>query len=332
MKAVFIGGTAAAFAAVFGFGCSNDSGDKKPTTYSTQKPPTQAWKAAVGDGGTLLETFDESSWDVRKISDHDLYAVSCVDNELGWAVGAQGFIGHTADGGWSWPRQTSGVTTTLRAVSFAFAADGSAVGLAAGDAGALITTQDGGQHWSEPKLADAPALRGSAVTEGASLLLAVGDGGLVARSTDRGAHFTTFKIAGAADLYDVALDASGGLALAVDSAGAVWLSRDAAKTFEREYQAPGALESISLGRTGAVASVAGPGLALLRSSDGAWTNVSLMQPLALHATLVGPHEDRVYFAGDDGALLETVDNGQSLFRVASDSHATLRSIEDLEAR
>ena len=46
----------------------------------------------------------------------------------------------------------------------------------------------------------------------------------------------------------------------------------------------------------------------------------------------GPREDRAYFAGDDGAMLETVDGGRSLFRVQADTHATLRGIEDLEAR
>jgi hypothetical protein len=52
----------------------------------------------------------------------------------------------------------------------------------------------------------------------------------------------------------------------------------------------------------------------------------------LHATLVGPREDRVYFAGDSGALLETLDGGRSSFRVRSDVTAALRGIEDLEAR
>jgi len=331
MKPAIVASAIALFSS-FSFGCSNGSGEKTPPTTSTQKPPSQAWKAAVGDGGTLLETFDDSSWDVRKISDRDLYAVSCVDNELGWAVGAHGFVGHTRDGGWSWPSQLSGVTSTLRAVSFAFAADGAQIGLAAGDAATLLTTRDGGEHWLRAKLDAAGTLRGSAITEGASLLLAVGDGGLVARSTDQGLHFSTFQLAGAGDLYDVALDASGGLALAADSGGNIWVSRDLAQTFELEHQASGALESVSLGHSGALASAAGAGLALLRTSDGVWSSIGMSEALGLHATLVGPREDRVYFAGDGGALLETVDGGRSLFAVDSNARAALRGIEDLEAR
>jgi photosystem II stability/assembly factor-like uncharacterized protein len=337
MRATTIACAISAGFALVSQGCSSDGGGSSktpPPTYSTQKPPAQAWKAAVGDGGTLLETFDDASWELRKISDHDLYAVSCIDNEIGWAVGAQGFVGHTQDGGWSWPAQASGVTSTLRAVSFAKADDGAQVGLVAGDLGTLLASQDGGQTWTPIKLAGAAmsALRGTAITEGATLLVAVGDGGLLARSSDRGQHFDTSQIAGAADLYDVALDAAGGLALAVDSAGNVWVSRDGAKTFEREYQASAALEGVSLGHSGALASAAGAGAAWLRSIDGAWTSIGYERPLALHATLVGPHEDRVYFAGENGALLETVDAGQSLFAVTSDAHSALRGIEDLEAR
>ena len=317
----------------FLIGCSNDGGGSKnpPPTYSTQKPPTQAWKAAVGDGGTLLETFDDASWEVRKVTDRDLYAVSCVDNEIGWAVGAQGFIGHTEDGGWSWPAQNSGVTTTLRAVSFAFA-DSAQVGLAVGDAATLLSSRDGGQHWQAVTVATTDALRGTAITEGATLLVAVGDGGVVVRSTDRGRHFETSRIPDAGDLFDVALDASGGLALAVDATGSIWVSRDWAKTFEREYQAAGSLESVSLGHSGALASAAGPRLALLRTDAGEWSAPEANQPLRLHATLVGPRDDRAYFAGDDGALLETVDGGHSLFAVEADTRAALRGIEDLEAR
>ena len=333
MRAIAFSYFAAAFVATFALGCSGDDEQKKPPTYGTMKPPAQGWKAAVGDGGTLLETFDDASWDVRKVTDHDLYAVSCIDNEVGWAVGARGFIGHTRDGGWSWPAQDSHVSAALRAVSFAFADDGAEMGLAVGDDATLVSTTDGGETWSRAALPGVTGtLRGTAITEGASLLVAVGDAGLVLRSTDHGKSFTASRIEGAADLFDVALDAQGGLGFAVDSRGGIWVSRDRALTFEREHLAAGRLESVSLGRTGALGSAAGPGQALLRRSDGTWTSLPSEEPLPLHATLVGPREDRVYFAGDTGALLETVDDGRTLFRVPADTSASLRGIEDLEAR
>jgi photosystem II stability/assembly factor-like uncharacterized protein len=280
----------------------------------------------------LLETFDDASWEVRKVTDRDLFAVTCIDNEVGWAVGARGFVGHTRDGGWSWPAQQSGTSETLRAVSFAFTPNGAEVGLAAGDRATLVTTQDGGKSWQPVALEGAATLRGTAITEGAGLMLAVGDGGLVLRSTDRGLSFASYRIVEASDLFDVALDASGALALAVDSNGRIWVSRDAAQSFELEHSAKEALEGVSLGRSGAVGSAAGPGQALLRSSAGDWREVPGATGARLHATLVGPREDRIYFAGDSGTLLETLDHGRSLLRVESDVTAALRGIEDLEAR
>jgi photosystem II stability/assembly factor-like uncharacterized protein len=279
----------------------------------------------------LLETFDDSSWELRKITDHDLWAVSCIDNEVGWSVGARGFIGHTRDGGWSWPAQDSGVTSTLRAVSFARSVDGAEVGLAVGDAGTLLTTTDGGEHWSRTALNEAATLRGTAITQGATLLVAVGDGGLVLTSTDFGLHFESTRIATASDLYDVALDATGELALAVDSSGGIWASHDGARSFELELRAQAALESVSLGATARLGSAAGTtGAALLRDADGQWRSLA-DDGTPLHATLVGPHEDRAYFAGDAGTLLETAARDQ-LLRVSADTQAALRGIEDLEDR
>jgi photosystem II stability/assembly factor-like uncharacterized protein len=285
----------------------------------------------------LLETFDDDSWELRKITDHDLWAVSCIDNEVGWSVGASGFIGHTRDGGWSWPAQESGVTSALRAVSFARSATNAEVGLAVGDAATLLTTQDGGQHWSTIAAdgattlrGGAATLRGTAITQGATLLVAVGDAGVVLRSTDLGLHFTSSRIAGAADLFDIALDATGELALAVDSAGGVWASHDGAQGFALEHRADAALESVSLGAKAQLGSAAGAGAPLLRDAAGTWRMLG-GDGTQLHATLVGPHEDRAYFAGEGGTLLETA-SGDALLRVAADTHAALRGIEDLEAR
>jgi photosystem II stability/assembly factor-like uncharacterized protein len=61
----------------------------------------------------------------------------------GWAVGSNGSIAHTIDGGAGWDLQLSGVQATLRAVSFA---DGQR-GLAVGDH-VVLATGDGGSHWA----------------------------------------------------------------------------------------------------------------------------------------------------------------------------------------
>ena len=293
------------------------------------------WKAAVGDGGTIVETFDDASWDVHKVSDHNLRAVSCINNEIGWAAGSKGFIGHTIDGGWSWPAQASGVDAELYAISFAYDADKHEVGIAAGENGTLLTTRDGGASWLKVALPELTSVtwRGTAITQGATLLLAVGTDGSVARSSDQGQSFEHSAIDGATTLTDVALDAAGNLALAVDSAGSIWRSRDAGKSFTLEHSASRALESVSLGRSGALGSATGAGGSmLLRSKNGAWTELAPVSASDLHATLVGPDEDRVYFAGDGGTLVETTALGSTTGVEQTGTLAALRGLEDLEAR
>jgi photosystem II stability/assembly factor-like uncharacterized protein len=74
-------------------------------------------------------------------------AASFVENRLGWAVGAEGQIFATTDGGRIWFPQASGVSADLLDVKFVNAAEGWATGAE----GTLLRTNDGGAHWtSEP--------------------------------------------------------------------------------------------------------------------------------------------------------------------------------------
>ena len=61
----------------------------------------------------------------------------------GWAVGDSGRIVKTTDGGQTWTKQRSGVTTALAAVDFVDAK----VGYVVGKSGRILRTGDGGAHW-----------------------------------------------------------------------------------------------------------------------------------------------------------------------------------------
>ena len=68
-----------------------------------------------------------------------------------WAVGMEGTIIATRDGGEHWRRQPSGVDHALQAVAFADTLHGWAVGLKRGSTGyesVIIGTIDGGRSWS----------------------------------------------------------------------------------------------------------------------------------------------------------------------------------------
>lgn len=90
--------------------------------------------------------------DLRNFGDAALHAVQFVDANEGWAVGDEGVIWHTFDGGKHWERQPTGTRATLRALHFLNPYTGWVVGReelpnGAGSSGLLLFTSDGGLHW-----------------------------------------------------------------------------------------------------------------------------------------------------------------------------------------
>ncbi len=90
--------------------------------------------------------------DFRHYDDASLRAVQFVDRDEGWAVGDEGVIWHTIDGGRNWERQPSGVRASLRSVHFLTPYFGWVAGReelpnGGGSVGCLLFTNDGGLKW-----------------------------------------------------------------------------------------------------------------------------------------------------------------------------------------
>lgn len=77
-------------------------------------------------------------------SEH-LKDVDFVNSTNGWAVGENGTLINTSDGGVTWESQTSGTTASLRAVDFVDELNG----WASGESGTFLRTIDGGDTWEE---------------------------------------------------------------------------------------------------------------------------------------------------------------------------------------
>lgn len=115
----------------------------------------QGW--LVGAGSTLLQTSDGGeTWRTGTLLDLEtasarsaaarrvrFNAASFVDKRRGWAVGGEGRVFKTTDGGRTWSAQTSTVPADLFDVKFLDALEG----WAAGAQGTLIHTVDGGGTW-----------------------------------------------------------------------------------------------------------------------------------------------------------------------------------------
>jgi hypothetical protein len=86
--------------------------------------------------------------------DAPLHGVQFIDHTEGWAVGGQGVIWHTIDGGQTWERQKSGTRATLLGVQFQTPYIGYCYGRAElpgalGGTGVILATKDGGLTWTE---------------------------------------------------------------------------------------------------------------------------------------------------------------------------------------
>ncbi|MCS7046425.1 MAG: YCF48-related protein, partial [Gemmataceae bacterium] len=89
--------------------------------------------------------------DLRHFDDAPLRAVQFIDAKEGWAVGDDGVVWHTIDGGKNWERQRTGVRASLRSVCFLDPYVGWAVGReelpGGGSVGTVLFTRDGGVEW-----------------------------------------------------------------------------------------------------------------------------------------------------------------------------------------
>ena len=100
---------------------------------------------AVGQEQAPVTT--EQHQETRAVGGRRLNAVWFASHDHGWAVGGEGVILATTDGGRTWRPRASGVGDDLHDVRFFDEAEGWAVGRG----GALLHTRDGGVTWAEAK-------------------------------------------------------------------------------------------------------------------------------------------------------------------------------------
>lgn len=102
--------------------------------------------------GLLLVVVEAQATELRYFEDATLRAVQFADVNEGWAVGDEGAVWHTIDGGRTWERQPTGTRASLRDLYFVNPYLGWIVGReelpqGQGSVGVLLFTRDGGLTW-----------------------------------------------------------------------------------------------------------------------------------------------------------------------------------------
>jgi photosystem II stability/assembly factor-like uncharacterized protein len=104
--------------------------------------------------GFARDPAGQSDSETRQVGGRRLNAVWFATPQRGWAVGGEGVIVATTDGGFTWRPQTSGVGEDLYDVKFFNESEGWAVGRG----GAMLHTTDGGRTWADAQRVTTHAL------------------------------------------------------------------------------------------------------------------------------------------------------------------------------
>jgi photosystem II stability/assembly factor-like uncharacterized protein len=153
-------------------------GSNTQVIFSIDGQPVETPIHGAGKIGGIIHTKDGgNTWELQKTDlpeGNYFMGIHFVDHDYGWVVDERGNIVASEDGGASWSRQDSGVTSRLLGVRF----QDPSLGWVVGDGGVLLETEDGGQSWKPQDSGSSGALRRLAIRPGGTPW-AVGDGGVL---------------------------------------------------------------------------------------------------------------------------------------------------------
>ncbi len=152
-----------------------------------------------------------------------LFDVDYIDNDTGIAVGADGEVTYTNDGGLNWTAGTSGTTEALFAVDYVDASTAYAVG----GSGTVLQSTDGGETWSSQSSGTTNTLLDVSARD-ASIVIAVGEGGKIIQTSNGGTTWNSRNSGTSEDLYGADWNTSSATVWAVGGNGKIIKSTSAA--------------------------------------------------------------------------------------------------------
>jgi photosystem II stability/assembly factor-like uncharacterized protein len=213
---------------------------------------------AVGDRGHIIISADEGATWSQCITPTRamLTGVSFADEMNGWAVGHDGVILRTADGGKTWARQDKGTDTDTVFLDVLFL--DAQRGFAIGAYGKFLVTLDGGQTWSERRVYDEDLHLNRISQDLDGQLFLAGERGLILISSDQGVTWRRSPLAYEGSLFGIR-PLTGGVLIAYGLRGHVFVSTDNGESWQpRETDAKVLLMACARLRDG-VAVIAGQG-------------------------------------------------------------------------
>lgn len=207
--------------------------DRRGTRFGGLAALDVAQALVVGDSAWIEFTSDSGNTWV-KMTDLPIGATTGITNIVfvgyhdGWAVGDQGTIIHTVDGGQNWVLQQTQTPFVLTDIAFLDTQTGWAVG----DHGTILHTSDAGANWISQNTETIKDLRGIYFVDN-MLGWAVGSDGVILKTTNGGATWSALEIEMTSFLLDVSFVNSthgwvvglGGTIRHTNDGGTTWLDQ-----------------------------------------------------------------------------------------------------------
>lgn len=226
----------------------------------------EVWRALISSED---KNTNKKPQNLSKIS--DIKSTHMYNEDLGWAVGNNGVILNTLDGGTSWSSQDTPIKANFYGVSF-FNRD---IGFIVGENGVILKTLDGGENWYTLYSITQDKLNSIHIIDSLNIIV-VGDNGTILKAIDG----ETFELVGKSASVVANLNAvtfvGSLLGWAVGNNGILVVTRDGGSTWTRQ--------KVVDPYTGSVIEVNLNSIAFYNYNDG-------------------------LICGDNGMLLKTADSG-----------------------
>jgi photosystem II stability/assembly factor-like uncharacterized protein len=258
----------------------------------------------------------------------ELTSVYFASTTRGWAVGTNGTILTTSNGGSSWQQQYAfdeneqRISTLLNCVHFS----STSVGYAVGQGGIILNTSNGGDTWTPMKVSGLSSKLNGVYLTSSSSAWVVGDGGRIIHTTDSGANWS-FQSGGITGNLNGVWFASADHGWAVGDAGTILATTNGGGNWL--LKTSGTLQNLF----GVHAAdtlhcwVVGAGGTILYSEDGgiSWTAQISGETRALRGVCI-LSQAKGFVVGQGGTILRTLDGGINWERRSSPVTYTLYSV------
>ncbi len=269
--------------------------------------------------GKILESSDTgNTWVSREIGSMYALDLDFLNNSTGYAVGMQGVIYKTVNGGLLWETQASNTIRWLYGVDFV----NENVGVAVGEWGEVVKTTNGGATWTICNSTTLADLR-DVYCKTDQVWFAVGEAGRIIKTTDAGTTWT--DVTSNTELLLVAihfvnenigfmLNSSGGIIKTTDG-GNTWTSVLAAENVFGDYFTDLYFETELIGyKIGQAGTVK-------KTLDGGLTWGTQSFPTVQNLNRIIPVDNKVLIVGNGGTVAFTSNGGGTIVGIQNYNNA-----------